>query len=314
MVRVDKPRTHPGDDELVERVSACGACRTDLHVTEGDLPVHRVGVTAGNETVGELVDVGRRVADFAFGDRVGVARLRHTCGEGRYCRTFGARVHVLTRTTDARRLPLVWDWTGGRRLRRTPREARRRDTFRPTLLISYRSPCERWLAVGFSLLPGSTDFVVQVVGVDPCVRLIAARARSPNLKSIDGSEMVGFCRNKSETAPSRSGSSTSTGPPPATYVFDRAALISGSPATFQYFQTGAGTGVSSSEQSSPAYPTPAGCCTATASHPRRMHSRSASSAPDSPGPPAAHRSTPPAGRQLGVAGPPGETTIIEEGH
>src|SRR5450631_148855 len=80
----DVPR--PGPGELLLRVLACGVCRTDLHVTEGDLPPHRPGVTPGHEVVGEVAAVGRRVTDFVPGDRVGVAWLRHTCGVCRHCR------------------------------------------------------------------------------------------------------------------------------------------------------------------------------------------------------------------------------------
>src|SRR5258706_10986039 len=71
--------------ELLLRVHVCGVCRTDLHVAEGDLPVHLPGVTPGHEIVGEVVEAGpgcRR----GPGDRVGVAWLRSTCGSCRYCR------------------------------------------------------------------------------------------------------------------------------------------------------------------------------------------------------------------------------------
>lgn len=77
----------PGSDELLVAVRACGVCRTDLHVTEGDLAVHRPHVTPGHEVVGEVVATGSDAgADFAVGDRVGVAWLRHTCGVCEYCR------------------------------------------------------------------------------------------------------------------------------------------------------------------------------------------------------------------------------------
>lgn len=76
----------PADDEVLVAVSVCGVCRTDLHVTEGDLPVHLSHVTPGHEVVGEVVAVGRGAVDVAVGDRVGVAWLRHTCGICRFCR------------------------------------------------------------------------------------------------------------------------------------------------------------------------------------------------------------------------------------
>jgi alcohol dehydrogenase, propanol-preferring len=78
----------PGPEDLLVAVHVCGVCRTDLHVTEGDLPVHRAGVTPGHEVVGEVVEVGSGLGcrpGFAVGDRVGIAWLRHTCGRCRYC-------------------------------------------------------------------------------------------------------------------------------------------------------------------------------------------------------------------------------------
>jgi propanol-preferring alcohol dehydrogenase len=84
--RVTVQIPHPGPGELLVAVHACGVCRTDLHVAEGDLPVHRRGVIPGHEVVGEVVGIGPDTADeFAVGDRVGVAWLRHTCGRCRYC-------------------------------------------------------------------------------------------------------------------------------------------------------------------------------------------------------------------------------------
>jgi alcohol dehydrogenase, propanol-preferring len=73
----------PGPDEVLVRVRACGVCRTDLHVAEGDLPPRLPHVTPGHEIVGEVVQQGHR---FAAGDRVGVAWLRGTCGVCAYCR------------------------------------------------------------------------------------------------------------------------------------------------------------------------------------------------------------------------------------
>lgn len=77
----------PAAGELLVAVRACGVCRTDLHVTEGDLAVHRPGVTPGHEVVGEVVGFGPDSATtgFEIGDRVGIAWLRHTCGQCAYC-------------------------------------------------------------------------------------------------------------------------------------------------------------------------------------------------------------------------------------
>ncbi|WP_433208607.1 zinc-binding alcohol dehydrogenase family protein [Nocardia sp. CA-107356] len=82
---IREPVPEPAAGELLVRVLACGVCRTDLHVAEGDLPVHRPAVVPGHEVVGEVVAQGPTVAEFAIGDRVGIAWLRHTCGICQYC-------------------------------------------------------------------------------------------------------------------------------------------------------------------------------------------------------------------------------------
>ena len=89
------------------RVLACGVCRTDLHVTEGDLPPHRPGVTPGHEVVGEVAAVGDGdTAGFKTGDRAGAAWLRRTDGECRYCQ-HGAE------NLCPRSLYTGWDADGG---------------------------------------------------------------------------------------------------------------------------------------------------------------------------------------------------------
>ncbi|WP_184814654.1 zinc-binding alcohol dehydrogenase family protein [Actinophytocola algeriensis] len=77
------PVPAPAPGELLVRVRACGVCRTDLHVVDGDLPVHRPDVVPGHETVGEVVAAAAGL--FAVGDLVGVPWLRHTCGSCRFC-------------------------------------------------------------------------------------------------------------------------------------------------------------------------------------------------------------------------------------
>lgn len=79
----DEPRPEPADGELLVRVLACGVCRTDLHLVEGDLPVHREHVTPGHEVVGEVVEPGEA---FRRGDKVGIPWLRGTCYHCRFCR------------------------------------------------------------------------------------------------------------------------------------------------------------------------------------------------------------------------------------
>ncbi|PPK65158.1 zinc-binding alcohol dehydrogenase family protein [Actinokineospora auranticolor] len=80
-----EPVPEPGPGDVLLRVLACGVCRTDLHITEGDLPVHRSGVVPGHEVVGQVVATGAGVSGVAVGDRLGVAWLRGVCGRCRYC-------------------------------------------------------------------------------------------------------------------------------------------------------------------------------------------------------------------------------------
>lgn len=87
---VERPVPAPGPGELLVRVVACGVCRTDLHVSEGDLPVHKAHVTPGHEVVATVAGLGPDAGDagdagFGLGDRVGVAWLRSTCGQCRFC-------------------------------------------------------------------------------------------------------------------------------------------------------------------------------------------------------------------------------------
>ncbi|MFI9615150.1 zinc-binding alcohol dehydrogenase family protein [Streptomyces sp. NPDC052023] len=103
---VDRPVPLPGDDELLVRVRACGVCRTDLHVAEGDLPVHRPGVVPGHEVVGVVAGSGSGVRGFAAGDRVGVAWLRHTDGSCACCVRGAENLCPASRYTG-------WDADGG---------------------------------------------------------------------------------------------------------------------------------------------------------------------------------------------------------
>lgn len=83
---VEVPQPVPAPDEVLIEVTACGICRTDLHLVEGDLPPRRERVIAGHQIVGKVVEMGTTVRGFAIGERVGVAWLGRTCGECRYCR------------------------------------------------------------------------------------------------------------------------------------------------------------------------------------------------------------------------------------
>jgi propanol-preferring alcohol dehydrogenase len=77
---------HPRPEQLVVKVDACGVCRTDLHVVDGELPHARSPIIPGHEIVGTVVDVGSRVDTFARGERVGIPWLASTCGTCEYCR------------------------------------------------------------------------------------------------------------------------------------------------------------------------------------------------------------------------------------
>lgn len=77
----------PGPHEILLKVRACGVCRTDLHLADGELAHARYPVTPGHEIVGEVLAAGREVAEFRHGDRVGVPWLGWTCGACDYCRS-----------------------------------------------------------------------------------------------------------------------------------------------------------------------------------------------------------------------------------
>jgi propanol-preferring alcohol dehydrogenase len=77
----------PGPRELLLRVCACGVCRTDLHIADGEIAGARLPVIPGHEIVGRVVAAGAGAARYRVGDRVGVPWLGRTCGACRYCRS-----------------------------------------------------------------------------------------------------------------------------------------------------------------------------------------------------------------------------------
>ncbi|WP_026076119.1 zinc-dependent alcohol dehydrogenase family protein [Noviherbaspirillum massiliense] len=79
------PIPFPGEHEILIRVGACGVCRTDLHIADGELPPHRSPVILGHEVVGVVTHVGELAHQFAVGDRVGVPWLGGTCGHCAFC-------------------------------------------------------------------------------------------------------------------------------------------------------------------------------------------------------------------------------------
>ncbi|WP_432479293.1 zinc-dependent alcohol dehydrogenase family protein [Nocardioides sp. GXQ0305] len=100
------PAPRPGPGDVLLEVAACGVCRTDLHVADGDLPLHRVPVVPGHEIVGRVVATGEGVSRVAEGERVGVAWLRSTCGRCRWCRRGAENLCGESRYTG-------WDEDGG---------------------------------------------------------------------------------------------------------------------------------------------------------------------------------------------------------
>ena len=75
----------PRSDQVLVKVAACGVCRTDLHVVDGDLPAVPLPIVPGHEVVGTVAAMGAEVTGFAVGQRVGIPWLGHTCGRCWYC-------------------------------------------------------------------------------------------------------------------------------------------------------------------------------------------------------------------------------------
>src|SRR5215475_11386295 len=86
LVMRERPVPRPAAGEILVAVSACGVCRTDLHVVDGELPHPKLPIVPGHEIVGRVAALGSGVAGFAVGDRVGVPWLGATCGSCAYCR------------------------------------------------------------------------------------------------------------------------------------------------------------------------------------------------------------------------------------
>ncbi|MFC3068354.1 zinc-dependent alcohol dehydrogenase family protein [Phenylobacterium soli] len=80
-----RPAPQPGPGEVRLKVRACGVCRTDLHVVDGDLPPVRPSIVPGHEIIGVVDAVGPGVSGVSPGDRLGVPWLGETCGRCRYC-------------------------------------------------------------------------------------------------------------------------------------------------------------------------------------------------------------------------------------
>jgi alcohol dehydrogenase, propanol-preferring len=106
LVQVDRPVPDPGPGEVRLRVRTCGVCRTDLHLTEGDLAPRRPRVTPGHEIVGQVDRLGPGTTRWREGERIGVPWLAHTCGACSFCVTGRENLCLAPRFTG-------WDVDGG---------------------------------------------------------------------------------------------------------------------------------------------------------------------------------------------------------
>ncbi len=83
----ERPLPSPGEGEILIAVAACGVCRTDLHVVDGELAQPKLPLIPGHEIVGRVAALGPGVSGFVVGERVGVPWLGSTCGACAYCRS-----------------------------------------------------------------------------------------------------------------------------------------------------------------------------------------------------------------------------------
>jgi propanol-preferring alcohol dehydrogenase len=87
LVMRERPVPQPASGEILVEIAACGVCRTDLHVVDGELPHPKLPIVPGHEIVGRVAATGQGVSGFARGERVGVPWLGATCGVCPYCRS-----------------------------------------------------------------------------------------------------------------------------------------------------------------------------------------------------------------------------------
>ncbi len=83
----DVPMPEPKKNEIRIKITVCGACRTDLHIVEGELPAHKMPVIVGHQIAGRVDKLGKAVHTWKIGDRVGVPWLYKTCGTCKYCKS-----------------------------------------------------------------------------------------------------------------------------------------------------------------------------------------------------------------------------------
>ncbi len=86
LMDMEVPIPQPGRDQVLIKVHACGVCRTDLHVVDGELTDPKLPLIPGHEIVGSVVQIGEEVEGFRAGDRIGIPWMGSTCGECHFCR------------------------------------------------------------------------------------------------------------------------------------------------------------------------------------------------------------------------------------
>ncbi len=101
---MEKPQ--PKENEILVRVEYCGICRTDLHIAEGDIPLHKKPIILGHEIIGIVEKTGSNAQRFDEGDRVGISWLNYACGKCKYCRNGNENYCPHIRRTG-------WDVDGG---------------------------------------------------------------------------------------------------------------------------------------------------------------------------------------------------------
>jgi len=99
LAQVNSLDPSPGPGEILIAVAACGVCRTDLHVLDGDLPFPGHPVIPGHEVIGRVVEAGPGATRFRLGDRVGIPWLGSTCGSCAFCRAGRENLCPLARFT-----------------------------------------------------------------------------------------------------------------------------------------------------------------------------------------------------------------------
>ena len=87
LVLRERPIPQPAVGEILVEIAACGVCRTDLHVVDGELPQPKLPIVPGHEIVGRVAAIGKGVSGFTLGEHVGVPWLGATCGVCPYCRS-----------------------------------------------------------------------------------------------------------------------------------------------------------------------------------------------------------------------------------